>query len=113
MFRGNQESVLQQEPGKEKPVPLVIGDLLSEVVNAISPRSNLALDITQLASLSPKLSAQCTLRVVHVAVGVGLMDCERLQGLLRTGLSRFPRGLDGVLQLLAERGGEGRHGFER
>ena len=104
MFRGNQESILQQEPGKKKPVPLVISNLLSEVVNAVGPRTNLALDIAQLPSLSPKPSAQCSLRVAHVAIGVGFMDCESLQGLLRTDLSRFSRGLDAALQLLAERG---------
>ena len=104
MFRGNEESVFEKEPGEQQPVPLVIGDLLSEVVNAVSPRSNLALDITQLPSLSPKPSAQGSLRVVHVAVGVCLVDCESLQGLLSTDLGCLPRGLDAVLQLLAERG---------
>ena len=104
MFRGNQQPVFQEEPGKEKSVPLVIGDLLSKVVNAVSPRSNLALDITQLASLSPKPSAQGSLRVIHVAVGVCLVDCESLQGLLRSGFSGLSRGLDAALQLLAKRG---------
>ena len=104
MFRGNQESVLQQKSGKKKPVPLVIGNLLSEVVNAVSPRSNLALDITQLPGLCSKFPAQCSLRLVHVAVGVCLVDCERLEGLLRTSLGCLSRGLDAALQLLAERG---------
>ena len=104
MFRGNQQPVFEKEPGKEKPVPLVIGNLLSEVVNAVSPRSNLALNITQLASLSAELSAQCSLRIIHVAVGVCLVDCESLQGLLRSGFSGLSRGLDAALQLLAERG---------
>jgi hypothetical protein len=88
---------------------LVIGDLLSEVVNAVGPSPNLALDISQLASLSPKPSAQGSLRVIHVVIEVGLVDCESLQGLLRTDLSRFSRGLDAALQLPAERGREGAH----
>ena len=113
MFRGNQQPVFEEEPGKEKSVPLVISDLLSKVVNAVGPRSNLAFDIAQLASLSPKPSAQGSLRVIHVAVRVCLVDCESLQGLLRTNLGCLPRGLDAVLQLLAERGWKGRHGFER
>ena len=104
MFRRDEQPVFEKEPGEQQPVPLVIGDLLSEVVNAVGPRSNLALDISQLASLSPKPSAQGSLRVIHVAVRVCLVDCESLQGLLCTDLSRFSRGLDAALQLLAERG---------
>ncbi len=86
MLRRDEEIVLQQKAGEEQPMPLVVGELLDEVLDLVSAAPGLALAIAQLFGLGAEFAPQCALRFIHVPVGIRLMHGQRFERFARAGL---------------------------
>ena len=65
-------------------MPLVVGQLLDEVLDLVSAAFGLPLAIAQPLGLRAEFAAMRALRLVHVAVSIRLMHGERFERLLRT-----------------------------
>ncbi len=68
----HQQVVLGQEPGEEHPVPVLVGELLGQVLDGLSLIGRL--DVTRL--LAPRLepSPEPLVVLIEVRVGLGLLD---------------------------------------
>src|ERR1022692_5261700 len=73
------EIVLQEKAGEEEPMPLVVGELLDEVLDLVGATPSQALAITQLFGLGAEFATQVTLCLIHVPVGIWLMHGERFE----------------------------------
>src|ERR1019366_3723101 len=109
MLRRDEEIVLQEKAGEEQPMPLVVGELLDEMLDLVSTAPCLALAIPQLFGLGAEFAPQVALRLIHVPVGIWLMDGERFERLARAALGDLTGLLDRVFQLAAEWGWNGAH----
>ena len=85
-------------------MPLVVGELLNEMLDFVSAWFGRTLPITELPGLCPQLAAVRPLRLVHVPVGVRLMDGQSFKGLACSDLGNVAGSLCGTFQLASKRG---------
>src|ERR1039458_316838 len=97
MLRRDEQIVLQEKAGEEEPMPLVVGELLDEVLDLVRATPGPALAIPQLFGLGAEFAPQVALRLIHVPVGIRLMHGERFERLARAALGDLASLLDRIL----------------
>src|ERR1035441_1532874 len=90
-------------------MPLVVGELLDEVLDLVRAAPSLALVIAQLFGLGAEFAPQVALRLIHMPVGVRLMHGERFERFARAALGDLAGLLDRVHQPAANICGKGDH----
>ena len=78
MLGRDEQIVLQQKAGEEQPMPLIVGQLLDEVLDLVSAALRLALAIAQLFGLCPQRPPQIASRLIYVPIGIRLMYRQSL-----------------------------------
>ena len=81
MVRRYEEIILQQKPGEEEPVPLVVGQLFNKVRDLVSTRAGLALRIPQLPGLGAEFPPELALPLDSCRVGSRFMHGESFERL--------------------------------
>src|SRR5260221_13375238 len=102
MLWRDEEIVLQEKPGEEEPMPLVVGKLLDEVLDLVSTRPGLALAIAHLFGLGTEFAPEIALRLIHMSVGIRLVHSESFERLACGAFSDLTSLLDRVFLLTAE-----------
>ncbi|MES9989483.1 MAG: hypothetical protein ABW077_16375 [Candidatus Thiodiazotropha endolucinida] len=64
----DQQVVFCKKPGKQHPVPVLIGTLVNEVVDTMAARARIG-PVAELACMGAEPPAQGALRPIHVAIG--------------------------------------------
>ena len=96
-FRLDQQVVLGQEAGEQHAVRVLKGALVYHVIDRLRSRIG-AEPVAELPGVGAQPQAQGALRAVHVLVGLGFGNGERLQRRPGAGLGDVARLHDGALQ---------------
>src|SRR5688572_13238156 len=90
-------------------MPLIVGELFSEMLDLVSTALDVALAIAQLSGLSTELLAEPTLRLIHVPVRIRFVYGECFERVAGAGLGQGARLPDGLFQLAAQGCGQAAH----